>query len=392
MEQKEDKLEQISLVQGGLIYSLILKIQGRLPGKNSLRNKAIIMALLTWFPLAVLSTIYYFNLGKITGIPFLEDISMYTRFLFVVPVFILLEQIIDKAYVEYLQTTRKLISTEDTNKFEKLIEQFGRFTNSFLPEIFILVSIYALVIFRWDNLHVFESGRSYLVSVSSGKLTLTGWYFMLFSFPIYQLLVFRWIWRILIWLYSVIRFSCFSFNLEAMHADQMGGLAYLNLFPFFLSFLLAAFSSMYSSMLAIGIIFEGDLLTNHVYDIIVYVLVLSFLLYLPLFSYMPTLLRIKNKGIHQFGRLISKHNKDYMEKWIYQNKGEEPILGTMDNSSLADINGSYASISSMKLVPIDLRMVLMSIGLILGPFLPLIFTVYSPAELFRTLLQAVFAT
>ncbi|MFC3878724.1 hypothetical protein ACFOSV_00970 [Algoriphagus namhaensis] len=392
MEQKEDNMQGVSLVQGGLIYAIILKIQGRMPMKNSLRNKAIIMALLTWIPLAVLSTIRYYYAGKVDGIPFFKDISMYTRFLFVVPLFILLEGSIDKIYVQYLQTTSILIKSECKEKFRSLVSLFGRLSNSFLPEIFILVSIYTVVLFRWENLHVFESGRGYLVSESSEQLTLAGWYFILFSFPVYQLLVFRWIWRVLIWLFSVLRFSRFKFNIEPMHADQMGGLAYLNLFPFYLSQVLAAFSSIYASMLAIRIMFEGDLLQNNVYDILVYVLTLSLLLYVPLLAYLPILLRLKNRGVHLFGRLISKHNNDYLEKWIYNNDGKEPILGAMDNSSLNDINGSYLSIANMKLVPIDIRLFLLSAGLILIPFLPLVFTIYSPAELFEILLQTLFGT
>ena len=62
---------------------------------------------------------------------------------------------------------------------------------------------------------------------------------------------------------------------------------------------------------------------------------------------------------------------------------KEPILGAMDNSSLADINGSYTPITEMKLIPINYKMIVLSFVMNVIPYIPLVFTYYSFTELFK---------
>ncbi|WP_422358880.1 hypothetical protein [Reichenbachiella sp.] len=60
----------------------------------------------------------------------------------------------------------------------------------------------------------------------------------------------------------------------------------------------------------------------------------------------------------------------------------------LDNSSLADINGSYQSVQGSKILPIHFRMFLTNCILILLPFSFLLLTKYSPLELVRYLIEA----
>ena len=99
---------------------------------------------------------------------------------------------------------------------------------------------------------------------------------------------------------------------------------------------------------------------------------------------MPKLINAKRDGIIRFGGLVREHNIDYTNKWIDKKKdNNDAILGTMDNSSLADINGSYSPIENIKLFPIDLKMILISFVLNALPYIPLVFTYYSFKELFE---------
>ena len=388
----ENKYKDFSLVSGGLIYSMIIRIQGKLRGNKSLRNRAIIMAALSWIPLALITTIHVLTKGDQGGVSFLADLTMYTRLLFAVPCFILVEKSIDRIFIQYVQTTEKVIHPDFKKQFDKTLNTIDKLSNSWLPEVIILLFIYALVLFNWNNMHVFESGRGYLVDSGTEKLTLAGWYFILFSLPVYQLLVFRWIWRFIIWVYSIIRFSRFEFRLEAMHTDQMAGLGYMNLFPMYFSFLAMVYGSIYASVIAMEILYNGSSLIDYIYNIIFFILAMVFFLYAPLLTYIPLLLRTKARGIYLFGSLNTEHNNDYMEKWIYNKNPKDEILGALDNSSLNDITGSYSAVMNMKVVPFNPRMFLTSFLLLCIPFVPLVFTMYSPGELFRNLIKAGFET
>lgn len=105
---------------------------------------------------------------------------------------------------------------------------------------------------------------------------------------------------------------------------------------------------------------------------------------------MPFLMRSKSDGIYEFGSLVRKHNNDYAKKWIgnYQ-ANKKDLLGALDNSSLADINGSYGPVAELKLIPIDLKFLVISFVLNIIPYLPLVFTYYSVKDLVNLLLQSV---
>ena len=102
------------------------------------------------------------------------------------------------------------------------------------------------------------------------------------------------------------------------------------------------------------------------------------------------MIQAKIWGIENFGSLLRKHNIDYATKWLEKktSKGDQ-ILGALDNSSLADINGSYAPIKGMKLVPINYKMVVFSFVMNTIPYIPLVFTYYSVTDLFNAVLNSI---
>lgn len=120
---------------------------------------------------------------------------------------------------------------------------------------------------------------------------------------------------------------------------------------------------------------------------------LPIILFVPLSLFTPKLIGTKTWAIQKFGNTIRKHNLAYRKAWIDGNgKKGETLLGTKDNSSLADINGSYASVEGMQVIPVNRKMILMSFALNLIPYLPLIFTYYSVPELFNDFLKGIMGT
>ena len=67
---------------------------------------------------------------------------------------------------------------------------------------------------------------------------------------------------------------------------------------------------------------------------------------------------------------------------------DEHILASLDNSSMADINGSYQqAVKDMSIVPINPKSLIGVIVILLLPFLPLLFTTYSLKDLVDKLVQ-----
>ena len=69
---------------------------------------------------------------------------------------------------------------------------------------------------------------------------------------------------------------------------------------------------------------------------------------------------------------------------------DEPILGTGDIQSLADLGNSYAVVREMRPVPFDLQDVALLVATTAMPILPLLLTVMPLEELVAKLVSVIF--
>jgi hypothetical protein len=381
--------EGVSLVNGGVIYTLTAIFRGKSGTTKALFKTALTLVGITWVPMCVLALFSGTLHDTDNTISFFEDFLIHVRYLFAAPFFILIERMVDRSFVGYVQNSDQLILNFQQDSFGHLVKRLNKLANSYLPEILMLVIIFTMTIVNWTSLSFFNSGRNYLVIRGTRSLSAAGWYYLLVCSPIFQLLLFRWIWRWLIWAYSIIKISTFKLHVDPLHADHLAGLEFLNVVPLAFSYILLAPSAVLSAYIGVAILFNGKVFSAYIFPIAAYVFLLPIILYAPLLVFMPFLIKAKMDSIPSFGNLIRKHNYDYATKWIESDppKGEQ-LLGTVDNSSLADINGSYASVQNMKLIPVNFNMILISFAINAIPYIPLVFTYYSAADLFKLLLDS----
>lgn len=378
-----------SLVNGGLFYSLTAVFRGKEGSKKGLIRTSIAMVLLTWVPICILAIAGGTLNDTDKTISFFEDFLFHVRFLLVVPFLILIERAVDRSFIGYIKNSDNLIPNSQQDPFNRMVTRLDKLTNSYIPELLLLISMTVYIVLSWEDLPIFDSARNYLTT-NENQLSIAAWYYILICIPIFQLLIFRWFWRWVVWVYSLIRISRFQLQIDPLHADNMAGLEYINLCPLTFSFILMAPSAILASIIGIDIIYEGAVLSSYTFHILVYVVFLPIVLYSPLLVFIPKLIEAKSYGVQRFGSLIRQHNLDYAAKWIEDTTGnKESILGTMDNSSLSDINGSYAPVQGIKLFPVNYKMISLSFVLNVIPYLPLVFTYYSAADLFKALIQNV---
>lgn len=384
-----DQNKKYGLCSGGLVNNLLLKLYSKISVNSTCLNRAIIAAVVTWLPLLILSIFENSFINEKVEINFIEDFLTHTRFLVVIPFVILVENIVDNALDSYINHTRKLVFEKDLSVFDNIVDKLIRLSNRFLPEIIFLFLITFSIYLDFSDPNFQKSKWNYVVANSNIDFSFAGSYYLFISFPIFQLLMFRWLWRWFLWFYSAIKFSRLQLNIEATHADQMSGLEYLNIVPYLFGFVAMSFGAILSAVLGMEIIYESQPLDTYYLTILAFVIIMPLIIYMPLLFFIPVLIRSKISGIYNFGELLQRHNILYKLKWM---SGEMPkdehILGSLDNSSMADINGSYAqSIKESQSVPINRKKLISSMLFLLVPFLPLIFTVYTFGELFDKLLK-----
>ncbi|NNE03725.1 MAG: hypothetical protein HKN52_11255 [Eudoraea sp.] len=379
-----------SLVSGGLIYSITKVFRKKAKPGKEWTHTALALAIITWVPLCAMALIGGTLRVDDASINFFEDFLMHSRFLLVVPFLILIEKILDRSFVNYIKNTDDLIPDAQQLKFNILVKRLNKLTDSFIPEIVMLVIVYATIIITWNITPDLAMGRNYILNDTGNELSPAGWYYLIISMPIFQMLLFRWVWRWFVWLYSIISISKYKLLVDPLNADQMAGLEYLNMLPLMFSFIVMAPSVILSTIIGIEIIYNDATLRAYSFQIIFYIFLFPIILYAPLAVFMPFLLRAKSSGIYKFGTLLRKHNVDYVNKWIVNfQTNKDKLLGSVDHSSLSDMNGSYAPVSNIKLIPIDLKLVFLSIIFNIIPYIPLLFTYYSVKDLINLLIQSI---
>jgi len=382
--------ESFSLVKGGLIYSLTKWVRKLVKPGKELVVTAISVSAIIWLPLLILTFFEGLFDNDLDTINFVEDFLLHIRFLVVVPFLILIENMVDRTFVAYIKNSDNLIPDELQSKFNQFVMRLDRLTDSYVPEIIALVVFYVAVIIDWQQLSFVGLGRNFLIHIDGNHLKISGWYYVFISMPVYQLFIVRWLWRWVVWVYSVIRITRFKIQVDPLHADGMAGLEYLNMVPLTFSFILMSPSAVLSAQVGIEIIYNGAQLSSYIYPIAIYIFLLPIILYSPLLFLIPVLIKAKTYGIFNFGNLIRQHNIDYAKKWMGNSTvGDVKLLGTMDNSSLADINGSYAPVQSMKIIPLDIKLIVLSFVLNILPYIPLVFTYYSLNDLFEFFIRSI---
>jgi hypothetical protein len=342
--------------------------------------------------LLVLSVIQGLAYNSHLRIPFLRDFAVNVRFLVAVPILILAETRIDHE----LRTTvahffkSGLVKSTELPSFEAVIKKVLRLRDHVLPEIIMLaVSVIPSLTTRgMEPMTGHVPTWHSLSGDASSTLSYAGWWFGLVSVPIFRFLLLRWTWRILLWTYFLRQVSRIDLHFVPTHADLAAGLGFLAEAQRSFSAIVFAGGSVISAQVANAIIYEGDTLRGLKFVMIGYCVFAMLLLTAPLLVVMPTLIKVRKRGLLEYGALEATYGQEFAAKWIKgkHRTGETP-LGSDDIQSLADMGNSFVFVRDMRIVPVDKRtFVVLALAAAL-PLIPMLIFVTPTDELIRTLLK-----
>ena len=102
---------------------------------------------------------------------------------------------------------------------------------------------------------------------------------------------------------------------------------------------------------------------------------------------MKTLLELKRQGRREYGVLAARYTSEFHEKWIEGGAPpDEPLLGSSDIQSLADLANSYTVIGEMKPVPFGKETIVQVVGAAAIPLLPLALSIIPADQILQRLL------
>lgn len=384
-----------STVIGGPLYQLFRRAHVSDDALAMVHRRIILVAAVCWLPLLVLSLLEGRLLGTGVTVPFLKDVEVHVRFLVVVPLLIAAELVVHRRtrflLVQFLE--RNLIADKDLPRFEAAFKAAVRLRNSVSAEVLLIAVVYAIGIFIiWRNFAALETDSWYSLRAGANwEPTMAGLWYGLISVPIFQFLLIRWYFRILVWARFLWQVSRLDLRLIPTHPDRVGGLGFLSGSTYAYIPLLMAHGAMLSGLIAGHIFYLGEPLTDFKLEIAVMVIFLVLVVQAPLLAFIPNLAQAKRLGKREYGKLAQDYARAFDSKWLRGGADAgEPLLGSADIQSLADLGNSYGNVDGMRITLISRDALLIFAGTIVAPIVPLALTMMPIEELLSKLFGILF--
>jgi hypothetical protein len=386
-----ERTEDFSLVLGGPLYQLLLRSGLAGAALAGVGPRILLIAALAWLPLVPL-TIFGGRFDRGVLVPFLYDFEVHARLLFSLPLMILAEVVV---YVrmraiaaQFLE--RQIITPRVRPAFDQVLSSAMRMRNSVAAEAAMVLLVLLAGPWIWRAALALASDTWYATVTPAGTIpTWAGRWYAFISVPIFQFILLRWYYRIFIWCRFLFQVSRLDLNLVPLHPDRCCGLGFLGNVAVAFAPLLAAHSGLIAGYIANRIVHEGATLPDYKFELVGMAVFLLIVVLGPLCVFVPKLNSARLSGLRTYGRLASDYTVGFAAKWASDGAPKGELLGSSDIQSLADLDGSFAVIREMKLVPFGKQTVVRFLVIIALPLAPLALTMFSVEELLKRLIMVV---
>jgi hypothetical protein len=324
-------------------------------------------------------------------VSFLQDIEVHIRFLVALPLLIGAELVVHRRMRPIVQAflDRRLVAGDVLPRFDGAIASALRLRNSVLAEVLMIAFVYGVgVMIVWRHYVALDAATWYATPSAEGAtLSLAGMWFAYVSVPLFQFLLLRWYFRIFVWTRFLWQVSRIELRLVPTHPDRTGGLGFLSGSVHALAILALAHGALLSGFLANRIFHAGAVLTDFKVEIAAIVVLIECIVLGPLLVFAPQLAQAKRTGLREYGALGQRYVREFDAKWLRGGApADEPLVGSGDIQSLADLGTSYEVIRTMGIVPATRATVLELAFATLAPVVPLALTMMPLEELVKSLL------
>jgi hypothetical protein len=358
-------------------------------GKDGIFRRILFFIVLAWLPLVAwaLATGRAFECA--TGEPLLRHYGTHARYLVALPALIFGERVAQSVMKRLLPrfVSSGCVPEEKIPAFRGIIASMIRLRNSTLPWIGI-AGVILLWIFVPDTglrLEELDWART------DGGLGFGGWWFLLVSRPVFQIFLFAWLWRVLLFGVLLKRVAGLGLDLVPNHPDRLGGLGFVPGFPVLFAPFAFALSCILASKWAHDIVWHGAHVRDFKLLAGLFVAVLLLVCLSPLTVFMPLLKRTRRKALADYGNLIARHGRLVHREWIEGRPvADRALLEAPELGPACDIGAIHDSVVAMRNIPLTKASVLV---LVLPAAVPLLIgaTIEIPivellGKLFKTLL------
>jgi hypothetical protein len=384
-----------SLVLGGPLYQLWLHSRLARPPLDLLHRRVVMFVVVCWLPLSILALIGGEFLPSGNGrVPLLYDIEAHVRFLIVLPLLIGAEIPVHQRLRGVLQQflTRGIVRAEDRARFDARIANALAWRNSMVLEVGLLLLVYTVGHWLWAGEIALDRTNWYARPGSDAfALTLPGTWYAWVSIPLFQFVLARWYIRLFIWYRLLWQISRLDLHLVPIHPDRAAGIGFVGNSVYAFMPLLVAQGALLCGWIADRVVKTKLTVLDFKIDVVLLIGFLVAALMLTLAVFLPKLAEAKRMGRRQYGLLGSTYTTAFERKWIKgERHADEPLLGTGDIQSMADLITTYQQVQDTRLLPFGPTVISHLVMATALPLLPLVFTVLSLDSIIVRLFKILF--
>jgi hypothetical protein len=390
-----DEHYDFSLVLGGPLYQLFRRAWLSGEVLELLHRRVVALCAIAWLPLLVLSALEGNALPGAVTMPFLFDVETHVRFLVALPLLVLAELVVHvrmrpvvRQFIE-----RELVPGRARAQFDAAIASMMRLRNSVAAELLLIAAVYGVgVLFLW-RAYIALDLTSWYGPVGGGRLhpSLAGWWYGCVSLPVVQFLLLRWYFRLFVWGRFLWHVSRVELDLIATHPDRAAGLGFLAFTSYAFAPLLMAQSTLLSGMIANRIFFAGASLPQFKVEVVGLIALMVAMVVGPLLVFARRLEAAKRTALREYGALAQRYVREFDRKWLRGSPSPaEPLIGSADIQSLADLGNSFEIVKQMRWIPVTTQTLVHLALMAIIPLLPLALTMFSVEELVQRLLNVAF--
>jgi hypothetical protein len=351
----------------------------------------------TWLPLFIINAING-TLWSGTSLPFLKDIAIQVQLLLALPMLILIKpSIYNKANEIINYFTETLLSPIDRQqRISSTFHVAKKWMNSIWPQIILLLIVIGAAINN-DHHRVFpileSETSSWMLSGKSGiqSMSFAGSWAVYFSKPVFQFLFLRWLWRYIIWVYLLYRFSRMNLKLLPLHADHAGGLGITFMAQRYFALIFVASGMVVSGRLMDQVYEHPENFNVLKNEVIGYVVFCVILIVLPLLFFSGKLLKTKHQGLVKQSHLAADLSGQFARDWVNDLSLEERLKNRKVDPQMVNAHSDlFSLLQELRVIPVTVLDLLGLSLLLLLPFLPILFIYFSTMELLQKIIGLLF--
>jgi hypothetical protein len=376
-------VEDFSLAKSGRLNWVLDWLGLDDPSMKGYLKRSVAIVLVTWLPLLILSAVQGLAWGRRVDMNFLEDFATHAKYLVIIPLLIFSEHSVDHRIKELTAQFFKsgILGEKDLPEYDRLKRVTTKLSDSKWDDLVILIIIITNIVIRWKNI---QHTSIWLIDpdAQGGHISWAGSWFVLFSLPVMQYILLRWLWRWIIWLIYFTKISRMPLQLSPAHPDKAGGIGFLGIPPAPFLQVTLAMSILFSTIIAEKVFWQHDKLPVYYPVMIGFAIICIIINVLPLIVFIKPMAQQRRQGIFDYSRLIQNHHRLFDEKWLGKDD-VKPLLGSQDASSTTDLNTTFDTVMGMRVFPFNLKTMISSILIAILPMLPLLAFEYDWLDLLK---------